>query len=137
MKGGKVFVDTNILVYAYDSSTGKKQDIAAALVARLWDSPVLPAVSVQVLQELFVTLTKRGVAIRDAENIIRAYLEWDVIDNTATSLISAIAEQKKFKLSFWDASILSAARSAACSELLTEDFNAGQNYGGIVTVNPF
>ena len=136
MKGVKIFLDTNILVYAYDSSSGDKQAKAGISVAELWEAPILPAISVQVLQEFFVTLVRKKVSLIEADKIVRSYYDWSVVENTTELLSASFNEQRKFKLSFWDASVLAAARFAKCSEIWSEDFNTGQSYDGIRVINP-
>jgi predicted nucleic acid-binding protein len=45
--------------------------------------------------------------------------------------------QDRYRLSFWDALIVAAARAASCRYLLTEDLQADQDLDGVVVVNPF
>jgi predicted nucleic acid-binding protein len=68
---------------------------------------------------------------------IEHYLLWNVIDNTASLLRTALDIQQRYQLSFWDSNIIAAARSAGAKELWTEDLNNGQRYEGILAVNPF
>ena len=58
MTGDKVFLDTNMVVYANDISAGKKHDVAANLMIDLWKTG-RGVISTQVLQEFFVTVTKK------------------------------------------------------------------------------
>jgi predicted nucleic acid-binding protein len=60
-----------------------------------------------------------------------------VVDNSITLLLSALEEQSRWQLSLWDAMIVAAARVSGASDLITEDFNHGQDYGGIRAINPF
>lgn len=132
----KIFIDTNILVYAHDLDAGEKHLRARDAISRLWRAENPPAVSIQVLQELFVTLTKRGVARTDAHETIRDYSVWCKVDNTWSLLDQAVGEMKRWQLSLWDSLILAAARSAGVDMLWTEDFSHGQDYHGIVAINP-
>lgn len=132
-----VFLDTNILVYAHDANAGEKHDRAKALVEAFWKNRETPSLSVQVIQELHVNLTRRGVDAERSAGIVERYLSWRVLDNTRHLLRQAFTEQQRWQLSFWDALILAAARRAGVSKLWSEDFNVGQDYGGIVIVNPF
>jgi len=136
MSDKQIFVDTNILVYAYDRDAEGKHAVANELVARLWSQPLVPAISVQVLQEFYVNLTKKGIPLKEARDTVEYYFSWEVIQNTSSLLLATFSKQKRFKLSFWDSSGLAAARKADAKELWTEDFNIEQDYGGIVTVNP-
>lgn len=139
----KSFVDTNVFVYAYDHSyhpdAGMKSDIARDLLVWLWETR-RGVVSVQVLQELYVTITKKGKvpsSSEQAQEIIGEYLAWEVVENTPDLLVAAIQLQRDAKLSLWDAMIVQAALAAGCSELYTEDLNHGQRFGSLVIINPF
>ena len=65
------------------------------------------------------------------------FAAWPVVDNTLELLKAGLDEQRRWKLSLWDALILAAARASGASELLTEDLNHGQDYGGVRAINPF
>jgi predicted nucleic acid-binding protein len=133
------FVDTNVLVYAEDRDAGRKHEIARDLVIGLWNdrSGVL---SVQVLQELYVTLTRkvrRLLAPARAAEIVREYLAWRIVDNDGDRLVAGMALQQKADVSFWDALIVEAALAARCDRLYSEDLNAGQRFSDMEIVNPF
>jgi predicted nucleic acid-binding protein len=133
------FVDTNVLVYAEDREAGRKHDEARALVLALWNDRT-GVVSVQVLQELYVTLTRklpRTLSAGKALEIVREYLTWQVVDNTGDLLVHAVALQQKAGLSFWDALVVQAAINAGCDRLYSEDLNPGQRFGGVEVINPF
>ena len=131
------FLDTNILLYAYDQDAPSKREAALQMVEQGWASPGDLAISVQVLQELHVNLVKRGIAHADAAQIVRDFSQWPVVDNSLELLLSALNEQARWQLSLWDALILTAARASGAAELISEDFSHGQDYGGIRAVNPF
>lgn len=134
-----VFVDTNILVYAEDRDAGDKHTIARDLVADLWRSGE-GVLSVQVLQEFFVTVTRkmlRPLGPDKALAIIEQYLTWRVVENTGDLLRESIRLASTLKVSFWDALILQAARMERCTRLWTEDLNHGQRLGDLTIVNPF
>jgi predicted nucleic acid-binding protein len=131
------FLDTNILLYAYDQDAPAKRSAALRLVEQGWSAPGQTAISVQVLQEMHVNLEKRGIAKAEAARIIRDYAAWPVVDNSLEILLAALDEQTRWQLSLWDALILAAARASGASEIYTEDFNHGQDYGGIRAINPF
>jgi predicted nucleic acid-binding protein len=133
------FVDTNILVYAEDKDAGQKHTISRNLVLELWDSRE-GILSVQVLQEFFVTVTRKlekPLPPKKANAIVRQYLTWSVVPNTGQLLLDSIALQQRASVSFWDALILQAAISAGCERLYTEDLNAGQRFGALQVINPF
>lgn len=134
------FVDTNILVYAEDRDAGRKHEIARDLVLDLWNGEGGGVLSVQVLQELYVTLTRklrRPFAPARAAEIVREYLTWRVVDNGADLLVAAMALQQRASLSLWDALIVEAAAVAGCDRLYSEDLNARQRFGSVEVVNPF
>lgn len=131
------FVDTNILLYAYDLDAPAKRAVALRCVEEGWSRPGDTAISVQVLQELHVNLARRGVASADASRIVRDFSAWPVVDSTLELLHAGLAEQGRWRTSLWDALILAAARASGATQLLSEDFSHGQDYGGIRVVNPF
>ena len=132
-----LFVDTNILVYALDLDAGRKREAALRVIEAGWQTPGETALSVQVLQELHVNLVRRGRTFEEATQIVRDFYHWPVIENTLALLDDALGLQARFRLSLWDAMIVAAARASGASELLTEDLNHGQNYGGVRVRNPF
>ena len=134
----KAFVDTNILVYAHDSSSGVKHARALALIERLWTSGG-GVLSTQVLQELCVNLRKkvaRPFSNDETQQLIEDYLSWEVAVNTPNSILEAMAIETRHKISFWDALILQAAISSGAAILYSQDFSDGQAYGPIRVVNP-
>src|SRR5450759_1586184 len=117
MKEDKVFLDTNILVYAYDISSGSKHDVARNIVADLWNFRT-GVLSIQVLQELFVTVTKKipkPLDIKTARDIIRDFLLWGLVDNDGELMLSAIDIQTKYHYAFWDSLIIAAAVKSGAS----------------------
>jgi predicted nucleic acid-binding protein len=136
----KCFVDTNllVLVYAYDRSAGLKHRRACLLIEQLWDSG-RGVLSTQVLQELCVNLrrkTSHPLPAEEARRLIRDYLSWKIVVNTAESVIQALDIEVRYKISFWDAHILHAAESSGAAILYSEGLAAGQSYGSIRVVNP-
>lgn len=131
------FLNTNILLYAYDRDAPAKREVALQLVKKGWAAPGSTAISVQVLQEMHVNLEKRGVGRAKAAQIIRDLSQWPVMDNTLKLLLAALDEQARWQVSLWDALILAAARASGATELISEDFAHGQDYGGVLAVNPF
>lgn len=131
------FIDTNILLYAYDQDAPAKRKVALKLVEQGWSAPGTFAVSVQVLQELFVNLEKRGVSSGEAAQIIRDYTLWPVVENSTELLLAALEQKARWHIALWDALILAAARASGATELISEDFSHGQDYGGVRAVNPF
>jgi predicted nucleic acid-binding protein len=133
------FVDTNVLVYAFDSSAATKQQAARRLLERLWESSC-GCLSVQVLQEFFVTVTKKVAAplpVEEATARLREFSAWRVFAPTANDVLDAIALQNETKIGFWDAMIVHAAVESGCEVLWTEDLNPGQSLQGVRIRNPF
>ena len=131
------FLDTNILLYAYDLDAPAKRAVALRLVEQGWTAPGDTAISVQVLQEMHVNFGRRGVSPTKATRIVRDFIDWPVVDNTLELLEVALNDQARWNISLWDALILAAARVSGASELITEDLNYGQDYGGVRVLNPF
>jgi len=134
-----VFVDTNVLVYAYDQSAGEKRDRARLLLDQLW-SDVRGCVSVQVLQEFYVAITQkvhRPLAPEAAADIVRDLSYWRVHAPVAEDIMGAIDLQQRHKISFWDAMILWSAAQLGCTTVWSEDLSANRDYDGVFVQNPF
>lgn len=139
MPGPKIFVDTNVLVYAHDATAGRKRDRAREVIIELWNHET-GVISTQVLQELFVSLTQKiplPIAGRKARTILEDLCAWDVVVNDEQSVLAAIDLKAKWQLSFWDSLILEAARRSGATILYSEDLSNGQQVGGVTIVNPF
>ena len=134
----KYFVDTNILMYAHDTSAGAKHERAKALVEDLWRQRS-GVVSTQVLQELCVNIRRkagRPVDLRTAREIVADYLSWRVVTNTGESILEALQLEERYQISFWDALIVQAAEASGAAVLYSEDLSDGQTYRGVRVVNP-
>ncbi|MGB7548222.1 MAG: PIN domain-containing protein [Terracidiphilus sp.] len=134
----KYFVDTNILVYAHDRTTGAKHLRAQRLLEQLWNSGQ-GVLSTQVLQELCINLRRKAgnpLPMEEVRLLIREYATWEVVTNTPESVLRALDIEIRYKTSFWDALILQAAEDAGASILYSEDLAAGQRFGAIQIVNP-
>lgn len=135
----KVFVDSNILIYAYDADAGKKQRVAAEVLDTLWSSRA-GVLSLQVLQEFYTNITRklrRAVDRRTARELVRGYGHWTIQAIEAEDLVSASLLEERYRLQFWDALIVTAASLARATRLLSEDFQHGQSIAGITVENPF
>lgn len=133
------FVDANVLVYAFDSSAAGKQKAAQQLLERLWAHGT-GCVSVQVLQEFFVTITKkvpRPLSVDEAKTRIREFAAWTVFAPKADDIVAAIDLHTHAKIGFWDAMVVLAAAESDCEVLWTEDLNDGQLLRGVRIRNPF
>lgn len=139
MTGARAFVDTNVLIYSHDTSNPIKQERARVVIGDLWRTGH-GCVSIQILQELFVTLIRKApeplTAIHAAE-AVRDVARWTVHSPVPEDVLAAIDLRQRAQISFWDAMILRSAAALGCSVLYTEDLNAGQRYDGVEVVNPF
>jgi len=133
------FVDANVLVYAFDSSAAAKQRAAQQVLEKLWESST-GCLSVQVLQEFFVTVTKKvakPLAVEEATARVREFTAWKVFAPTADDVLAAIGLHTQAKIGFWDAMIVLAAAESGCDVLWTEDLTDGQVLRGVRIQNPF
>lgn len=134
-----VFVDTNVLVYRHDSSDPAKQGRADDWYAYLWRSRS-GRLSVQVLQELYATLTRKlkpGTEPPRARRIVRALSAWEPLGIDLATIERAWILEQRNSLSWWDALIVAAAQTTGCRILLTEDLQDGQAFGEVRVVDPF
>jgi predicted nucleic acid-binding protein len=132
------FVDTDILMYAHDTSAGAKHVRAKALVQVLW-SDRTGVVSTQVLQELAVNLRRkagRPLDARATREIVADYLTWHVVVNGGESILDALDLEARHRISFWDALVVHAAQTSGAEVLFSEDLSDGQKYGSVRVVNP-
>jgi len=131
----KVFLDTNILVYSYSSTEKGKQKIARNLIAESNSY-----ISTQVIQELLNTLTKKfGITWDNAKNAARESLQNNsLFVNNEKAIIKACELAQKYRYSFYDSLIISAALSCNCVMLCSEDLQHGQIIEDkLKIINPF
>ena len=136
---GLVFVDTNVFVYRQDGADPAKQLRAHDWIAYLVRQRAA-RISFQVLQELYATLTRKlepEFDAGEAQEIVRdlAVLRPVVLD--LAILDRGWLLQERYFLSWWDALIVAAAQSCACSALLTEDLQHDQTFGEVRIIDPF
>ena len=131
------FIDTNILVYAFDATAGKKRAVAMDLLDRLW-SARSGCLSIQVLQEFYVTLTRKlvlpsRVALAQVEHLSK----WKVHRPMSEDVLSAIRFHQAVKISFWNAMVVTSAKRLGCATVWSEDMSHGTDYDGVKIRNPF
>ena len=134
----RTFVDTNVLVYAHDADANKKHQIAKAALGELWRERI-GVLSVQVLQEFYVTVTRKipsPLPKESARLVVSSYAIW-CIETTPAEITAAFRIEDESRIGFWDALIVSSAVRSGATRILSEDFNAGQRIAGIVIQNPF
>jgi predicted nucleic acid-binding protein len=132
------FVDTNVLLYSV--STIPAEAVKARMAQALLAGRDI-ALSVQVLQEFYVQATRASrkdpLTHDEATGFIRTWRRFFTQELTLAVLDDALALKARFQISYWDAAIVAAARASGCTEVLSEDLNDGQDYGGVRVVNPF
>lgn len=133
-----LFVDTNVLLYAVlpEGEAAAKRRRAREILA----GPRI-AFSVQVLQEFYTQATRenRNDRLEEAEAsaVVEHLLRRPVQKLIPATVVAAIATSQRYRISYWDAAIIEAARELGCARVLTEDLNDGQDYGGVRVENPF
>jgi predicted nucleic acid-binding protein len=132
------FLDTNILLYAISTAPEEHTKASTALDLLAREDVAL---SVQVLQEFYVQATRSGKRDRishdQAVGLVESWLRFPVQETTLELMQAALRTRQRYRLSYWDAAIVEAARLSGCHEVLSEDLSHGADYGGIVVVNPF
>jgi predicted nucleic acid-binding protein len=132
------FVDTNILLYAI-SSRPEELEKAARAASLLGESDL--AFSVQVLQEFYVQATRPTATVQIEHDTALAFMRtlerFPIQAITLEVLELALEHKQRWQISYWDAAIVAAARRLGCKRLITEDLQHGQDFDGIMIVNPF
>ncbi len=131
------FVDTNLLIYAFDRTAGAKRTLAIDLLERLWEERCGCA-SIQVLQEFYVTATKKlGMQPAAAARQIARLGAWTIHRPSFEDVMAAIEIHQGGQIAFWDAMVVRSAIKLSCAVLWSEDLNDGQLWDGTVVRNPF
>jgi predicted nucleic acid-binding protein len=133
----RVFLDTNILLYAHDTASPDKQRKSREIIMQLADS-ASGVISTQVMQEFHVAATRKlGVDPLVAKGILKTFAVFDLVQVSASLIHEAIDCSILNQLSFWDSLIIASAASAGCTVLLSEDLNSSQTVLGVKIKNPF
>jgi predicted nucleic acid-binding protein len=134
---GLVFVDTNIFAYALTSSPDARHDQARSVLDLLFREDRLCA-STQVLQELYVTLTRKySVPVESAIRDIEDLDTYPIFQTDKGAIVDAAYLAAEDRISFWDSLVLVAALRLGATVILTEDLNHGPSIRGVAVVNPF
>ncbi|MDY7031744.1 MAG: PIN domain-containing protein [Thermodesulfobacteriota bacterium] len=139
MSDNTVFLDSNIVVYAYDRHAPDKMVKAQSLL-KSGIAQENAVVSSQVLGEFFVVVTQRikePLSADDAMRIIEILSVLPIVEIDLSLVKHAIQTHKMYGISYWDSLILAAAEYAGCGRLISEDLSDGQEYNGIIVENPF
>jgi predicted nucleic acid-binding protein len=134
----KVFVDTNVLIYAHDVDAREKHLRARDILRALWNEET-GVVSPQVLQEFYVNVTRKiatPISKTSARSVVENYGGW-CIDMSPAEIFTAFRIEDASRIGFWDALIVASAIRAGAKLILSEDLNAGQTISGIRIENPF
>jgi len=132
-----VFVDTNVFIYYLDRTDSKKHEAARLWLAELWENR-RGRISFQVLQEFYSVGTQKWPALKsEIQSEVEELFDWRPVVINRQIIKDSWEVQARYKISFWDSLIVSAAKAASCRYLLTEDLQEGQEMDGVVVVNPF
>ncbi len=142
MNAPSVFLDTNVLVYAFDDSSPEKKEQALRLLAGevAGISADDLVISTQVLQEFYVTVVRklaRPLSAEMAETAVERFADLHVELIDEETVLEAIRRSRRDKLSLWDSLVVGTALQAGCGRLLTEDLQQGRRFGELTIENPF
>jgi predicted nucleic acid-binding protein len=132
------FLDTNVLVYAYDPSDRRKQQIAQSLVRRALAGEIV--VSTQVLAEFAATLLHKmspPAPSEDVAAVLDALGPIGVLVPDGDLVRRAVQARGAYGIQFYDGMIVAAAERGGCERLWSEDLKSGQQYFGVTVENPF
>ena len=134
---GKVFIDTNFLIYLFSEDDQIKKVHCTQLIDSLRDKVVL-VWSTQVMQEFYRVMTvKHHIPPQVVKDILQLFDDFELVINNKETINTAIDIQTVNKISFWDSLVISAASQAKCTTILTEDLNSGQLIQGVYLQDPF
>lgn len=133
----RIFVDTNVFVYADDAKAGKKRPTAQRVLGSIFaDSTAV--ISTQILQEYFAVATRKlGLTAQLARARLDLMSRLEVVQVDSDLIFEAVDLHRLHAVSFWDALVVCAARSARCGRLVSEDLQDGQVIAGVRVENPF
>jgi predicted nucleic acid-binding protein len=133
----RILLDTNVLVYVYDTSAPLKRSLARSTLGALAEAGA-GAVSTQVLSELFSVTTRLTLnpqeALLELQHQVQA---WTVLQVTTEVILAAARAVRDHQLNFWDAQLWASAKVHGLATICSEDFNSGSTLGGVRFINPF
>ena len=131
------FIDSNVIIYAASAAA---EDASKRVRARALLSASRFGISAQVLQEVFVTVTRKARAPIPSRLALTWIENFAVVPCVAVDYAlvrTAISISGRFRISYWDAAIIAAAEELGAKTLYTEDLSHGQAYGSVTAINPF
>jgi predicted nucleic acid-binding protein len=135
-------IDTNILVYAYDTSEGTKHEVSKDLLRRIWQGGG-GIVSLQNLMEFFIVITQKvenPIDVLEAKTIVEDFLKsdnWLIIDRDLDTFLSAIDLVNKYDIHLWDAVIVACMMENEITEIMTENKKDFEKIPDISVTVPF
>ena len=136
MNAAKAFFDTNVLLYMYGGDPDKR--VRAKQLFRQCAEGSRLLLSTQVVQEFYAAGSRKlGVPKPELREAAAALLDLPLVILGPSHIRSAMENEEQYKISFWDALILTAAQSGGAEVLYTEDLSDGQQYGTVLVLNPF
>ena len=133
----RILLDTNVLVYVYDTSAPLKRSLARSTLGALAEAGA-GAVSTQVLSEFFSVTTRLTLNPQEALVELQHQVQvWTVLQVTTEVILAAARAVRDHQLNFWDAQLWAAAKVHGLGTIFSEDFNSGSTLGGVRFVNPF
>jgi predicted nucleic acid-binding protein len=133
----RTFIDTNVLVYAYDPVDQRKQEIAARELLARADGIVLSA---QILSEFYTVVTRRlatPMSTASAAAAVDQLRRYPIVPVDEHLVMEGIGVSVKSQISYWDGLIIAAACASGCEALMTEDLRSGATIAGVRIENPF
>lgn len=137
MSGDNCFTDTNLLLYSFDARDAVKRSMANNWLDYLWRTGN-GRLSWQVLHEFYANaVRKTGVSAPEAREAVMIFSRWQPAGMNAAVVERAWYWMDRAQLSYWDGLILASAERLGCRWLLSEDFQNGRDYEGVMVINPF
>jgi len=132
----EVFIDTNVFLYALSDlpeEQTKAERARQVLLSENWGW------SVQVAGESIATSAKRQFRLShtSAAEYVKTWLNFPTQSLNPSTILKALQLRERFQISYWDAAIIAAARELGCRTIYSEEFSHGQDYDGVVVMNPF
>jgi predicted nucleic acid-binding protein len=133
---GKVFLDTNVVIYLYSSDEPEKKKLCEEIIKNIPDVNI----STQVLNEFANTMKRKfNISYGEISNSIAELANNFIVSDVSTStILSALRLADSLKYSYFDSLVLASSIECGCDILYTEDLNHGQIINeSLKIVNPF